>query len=429
MRIQRTLPPTAAPFSLADLLWAVTRIPVAKRAIDRLTDELQQYFGTSRVFLTSSGKAALSLILRSLAAISPRRRVVIPAYTCFSVPSAIVKCGLDIVLCDIDPTTLDFDFSHLEQLLDDQTLCVVPTHLLGISSDLDRVMSLARRVGAFVIEDAAQAMGGTYKGRPLGSVGDAGFFSLGRGKNITCGSGGIILTNNKVIASALQREYQALPMEHLSHAFRSLASLAAMWLFIHPSFYWFPSSLPFLHLGETFFYPEFPEWRLSPVRASLLFRWSQCLEWSNRIRRRMAQELSDRLGLHVHLGSWDTLIPWIHLRLPFLLETPEDKRELCRISRRQGLGIGPMYPTTIDMIPALADRFNGNRFPGATAVADRLVTLPVHHLVNPKDLERIAQATRVFSGTVPGVSPKLTHQIAAPSWEPSGQSHLVHGAG
>jgi len=414
MRIQRTLPPTAAPVALTDLVNGIVATRSGDRQLENITAELREFFQVKHLFLLSSGKAALTAILRSLTSLSPRTRVLIPAYTCFSVPSAIVKSGLDIVLCDIDPTTLDFNFSHLETLLDDRTLCVVPTHLFGIPSDLDRVMGLAKRVGAFVVEDAAQAMGGTYKGRPLGSLGDAGFFSLGRGKNITCGSGGIALTNCEVIASVLQREYRDLPTEPLGHALRSLASLAAMWLFIRPSLYWLPSSLPFLHLGETFFCPDFPEWKLGRAKASLLSRWRQRLERSNRIRCYMTQRLSDRLALNLGSGSSDSQTMLIHLRLPFLLDTPKDKRALCRMSRRQGLGISPMYPTAIDAIPALAGRFTGNRYPGAAAVADRLVTLPVHHLVNRMDLERIVRATKVFTGSVPGAFPGLPHLPAVP---------------
>jgi hypothetical protein len=187
-----------------------------------------------------------------------------------------------------------------------------------------------------------------------------------------------------------------------------------MWLFIRPSLYWLPSSLPFLHLGETFFCPDFPEWKLGRAKASLLSRWRQRLEWSNRIRCYMTQRLSDRLALDLHSGSSASSAPSAHLRLPFLLETPEDKRELCRISRRQGLGISPMYPTAIDRIPALAGRFTGNRYPGAAAVADRLVTLPVHHLVNRMDVERIVRATKVFTGTVPGVFAGQVHWSAVP---------------
>lgn len=404
MKIQRTVPPTAAPVSCADLIRGLSGLVAENRYRERIEADIRSYFHVKHVFLVSSGKAGLSLILTSLKSLSPRQKVVIPAYTCFSVPSAIVKCGLEIVLCDVDPDTLDFDFSHLEQVLDERTLCVLPTHLFGIPSDVDRVLALARRVGALVVEDAAQAMGGISKGRRLGALGDAGFFSLGRGKNITCGSGGIVLTKSETLAPALRREYSTLPAEPLGHVTRSLASLAAMRVFIQPWLYWFPASLPFLHLGETFFCPEFPEWRLSPVKAALLSRWRERLEWSNQLRRRNAQELAARIASRHAVRPTDPSTWPTHLRFPLMMGTPEAKRELCMISHRKGLGFSPSYPTAIDAIPALAGRFGSSRYPGATTVASRLVTLPVHHLVNRSDVERSAQAARVFSAMVPGPS-------------------------
>ena len=76
----------------------------------------------------------------------------------------------------------------------DETLCVLAIHLFGIPANLDRIKKLCRKKDIFIVEDAAQAMGGEYKGGMLGTIGDVGFYSLGRGKNITCGSGGIIVT-------------------------------------------------------------------------------------------------------------------------------------------------------------------------------------------------------------------------------------------
>lgn len=121
--------------------------------------------------------------------------MVIPAYTCFSVPSAVVKAGLDVALCDLDASTFDFDYRLLEAAVNEKTLCVIPSHLFGIPSEMDRVNAICREKGVYVVEDAAQAMRGPTKGK-LGTLGDVGFFSLGRGKNITCGSGGIIVTNS-----------------------------------------------------------------------------------------------------------------------------------------------------------------------------------------------------------------------------------------
>lgn len=108
--------------------------------------------------------------------------MIVPAYTCFSVPSAIVRAGLDVVLCDVEPETLDFNFTELEGLINEDVLCVAPTHLFGRPADVDRVKRLCEGKGIVVVEDAAQAMGGQSGGRLLGTLGDVGFFSLGRGR-------------------------------------------------------------------------------------------------------------------------------------------------------------------------------------------------------------------------------------------------------
>ncbi|HKU51432.1 MAG TPA: DegT/DnrJ/EryC1/StrS family aminotransferase, partial [Nitrospira sp.] len=127
MKIQRTLPPTAAPLSVLNLVRALPGVWGGKKCRDRLSRELKEEFSAHGVFLVSSGKAALTVILKALAAGNTRRQVVIPAYTCFSVPSAILKAGLEVVLCDVDPDTLDFNFQEFESLLNEKVLCVLPT--------------------------------------------------------------------------------------------------------------------------------------------------------------------------------------------------------------------------------------------------------------------------------------------------------------
>ena len=161
---QRTLSPTAAPISFRDLIRAMGSLWGGTKHRMRLIQELKAKFSAREVFLVSSGKAALTVILKALAASSGRRRVIIPAYTCFSVPSAIVRAGLEVVLCDVEPETLDFNFSELEGLIDESVLCVVPTHLFGRPADIDRVNRLCEGKGIVVVEDAAQAMGGQSGG-------------------------------------------------------------------------------------------------------------------------------------------------------------------------------------------------------------------------------------------------------------------------
>jgi perosamine synthetase len=103
MMPQRTLSPTAVPISFWDLIRAANSLWGGVKHRARLIQELKIKYSAREVFLLSSGKAALTLILKALAAGSERRRVIIPAYTCFSVPSAVVKAGLEVVLCDVEP--------------------------------------------------------------------------------------------------------------------------------------------------------------------------------------------------------------------------------------------------------------------------------------------------------------------------------------
>src|SRR5713226_3197221 len=144
MRVQRTIPPTAAPIKINDLLHGVAGIFFSKGYATRLESEIKEHFGVRHVFFVSSGKAALALILAALKSLSDKTQVVIPAYTCFSVPSAIVKAGLEITLCDVDPVTFDFDSKSLREAITSKTLCVVPSNLFGIPSDMDRVVDLCK---------------------------------------------------------------------------------------------------------------------------------------------------------------------------------------------------------------------------------------------------------------------------------------------
>ena len=389
MMPQRTLSPTAAPISFLDLIRAGGSLWGGAKHRARLIQELKAKFSAREVFLVSSGKAALTVILKALVASSGRRRVIIPAYTCFSVPSAIVKAGLEVVLCDVEPETLDFNFAELEGLINQDVLCIVPTHLFGRPADVDRVKRLCEGKGIVVVEDAAQAMGGQSGGRLLGTLGDVAFFSLGRGKNLTCGTGGIILTRSLSIAEKIKAEYATLPEAPRGEVVQNWLEMVMMRFFIHPALYWFPAGLPFLRLGETRFYTDFPLCRMDEVRAHQLQGWERRLDRANQERTARAKWLIDGLDLHRRGIRPITGKEAIYLRLPVLLRDREAKEAVCQKSREEGAGVSQNYPATIQEIPELAGRLASQKCAGAQEVVDRLVTLPTHQFVKEGDRLKI----------------------------------------
>jgi len=413
MKAQRTVPPSAAPMEWRDLIQGLMGLVHPQATVGRLQVEFRQYFGVKHVWFVSSGKAALSLILQALHDLSGREKVVLPGYTCFSVPSAVVRARLSVALCDVDPLSLDFDFVQLSQVADSNALCVLATHLLGIGVDVPKVVELCRQRGIFVVEDVAQAFGGERDGVPFGAMGDVSFLSFGRGKNITCGSGGAILTNDDRIAEVLAREYALLPEMPLADMLKNWLEVAVTKVLLNPSLYWLPAGLPFLKLGETKFYTDFPITRLDPIRAGLLRRWKRRLADSTRHRVAHSEHMQTSLAL----ANVQTIKPSrrgqsVYLRLPVLMRSKQQKEAVCRMSAEQGLGISSMYPSSLQDIAELRDTLSSQRVPKASMIAERLVTLPTHELVSDSDLVRICsviQAAQRVDGAATIRRPDITN--------------------
>lgn len=391
MRLWRTLPPAAAPIEWRDLKYAVTGALTRTETFRARERELREEFGVDGVFLMSSGSGALALTLRALRTLSSRTDVIIPAYTCFSLPAAVLEAGLRPVPCDINPSTFDFDRAMLRVTLSPRTLCVIGHHLFGVPSDMTTLQAICRENGCFLIEDAAQAMGLEVGGRKLGTNGDVGIFSLGRGKNITCGAGGIVITASPTIADAIAREYRRMAPPTLAAEARDLLQLTLMALFVRPRLFWIPAALPFLHLGETVFPKAVPIRRLSGVKAGALHGWQQRLTGLNRQRAEAARYYRHRLSLGLLPG-----VDHPYLRVPFRVRNASEKQRLCAMSRRRGLGLSPAYPTAVTEIPGVPLVCEGRRFPSAQRVAASLVTIPTHPLVSEHDRIAIAELCRDF---------------------------------
>jgi len=398
MRIGRTLAPAAAPIGWGALLGAAAGILSTRDPAPDLEAELRQTFGVDHVWLVSSGTAALTLTLLALRAERRQTDVVIPAYTCFSVPAAVLRAGLRPVLCDVDPRTLDFDSTLLPRAISANTLCVVAHDLFGIPSNIDRVRALCRSRDITVVEDAAQGMGVASAGGLLGTRGDVGILSLGRGKHLTCGSGGVILTRSARIAGAVDAEYSRLPAPTRGRMLRDWLAVALMTVFIRPSLFWIPAAMPWLHLGETIFPKRIHLGRLSRMHATLLRHWRRRLAASNERRAQIASTLAGRLSLDLPCGPRHP-----YLRLPVLATTAMGRHRLLAASRAKGLGFGRGYPTSVAEIPEVAAAIGPRRFATATQIAARLLTLPTHHWVSARDagaivdcLERAADASRAM---------------------------------
>lgn len=156
---------------------------------------LEHQFNISKVLLTTSCTHALEMAA-ILANIQPGDEVIAPSYTFVSTVNAFVLRGAKIKFVDIRPDTLNIDECLIEAAITERTRAIIPVHYAGVACEMDRIMAIAKKHHLLVIEDAAQAMMSTYKGRALGAIGDLGAFSFHETKNYTMGEGGALLLNN-----------------------------------------------------------------------------------------------------------------------------------------------------------------------------------------------------------------------------------------
>jgi dTDP-4-amino-4,6-dideoxygalactose transaminase len=405
MRIGRTLPPAAAPIGMGSIVSGFAGLLGGRQELDRFQRELKEHFGVKHCFLVSSGQAAFTLILRALKALSPEREeVLIPAFTCYSVPASIVRAGLRIRLCDMRPDRLDFDFAQLSGIPTAKVLAAVPTHLFGLPADVAGLRKVLRDPGVAIVEDAAQAMGEAGEGGKLGTLGDVGFFSLGRGKALSCVEGGVILTNRDDIAEGLSGILPRLPRYGLTSLLALILQAAALMLLLRPWLFWLPRSLPFLKLGETLFDPHVPLRRMSSFQAGLARNWRNKLEEMRQVRSRnvtrwiAALDAAGQSRAPV-LNGRSLALP----RLPLSIREPKARESLLRESAGRGLGIMPAYPTSIAAIPELTGTFGNAAFPVADRCARELVTLPTHAYLTEDDVCRLGRLVSRALGCSPSV--------------------------
>ena len=156
---------------------------------------IEERFGTKKALLTTSGSTALDMAA-FLCGLKPGDEVILPSFTFSSTSNSFVLAGATLVFVDIRPDTMNIDEKKIEAAITDKTKVICPVHYAGVACEMDTIMDIAKRYNLMVVEDAAQGVMSTYKGRALGTIGDFGCFSFHETKNYSAGEGGAILINN-----------------------------------------------------------------------------------------------------------------------------------------------------------------------------------------------------------------------------------------
>ncbi len=319
--------------------------------------EFADYCDAAPGVATSNGTTALHAA-RHAVGVEPGDRVLTTPFTYIATANAVSFCGAEVAFVDIDAETYNIDPDALERRLraGEQVDAVVPVHLYGLPADMPRILDLAEEYDFAVVEDAAQAHGATIDGQPVGSFGDAACFSFYPTKNMTTGEGGMITTDRTDVAERAAQFVDHGRNEGYEHAV----------------------------VGHNF--------RMTSIAAALGRAQLERLPSFTASRREHAAQLTEGLAA---TPVETPVVPdgRTHVYHQYTIRT-SDRDGLRAHLDEDGIGTGVYYPTPVHEQGAY-DHVDASA-PRAEAVADEVLSLPVHPSLSTTDVERIVTAVRDY---------------------------------
>jgi perosamine synthetase len=383
-------PSAGTPISPLTLLRAF--LPLGGKAT--LQTAIQQQLNVKWCGLSGSGTSAIYATLLALRKHSDKTEVVLPAYTAPSLILPIRKAGLTPILCDISPNTLNAGSQEILLHVGQNTLAVMPVHMFGLPMDILELNRQLSGQNVFTIEDAASAMGAEIDGLPVATQSDIGVYSFNRGKNLSTFTGGAVLSNREDLVQDIESEINKFPQPNFKYAAKIRAFSVALSVVVHPVGY----SL-LLPLASKFKYTslhtDFHTWGYTDYQARLGLRLIQKLEAFTQKRTQNATYLTKALS-EIEGIKLPSILPNsrpAYNQFPILLPDEKIRQTVHEAILQTGLEATLLYPDPIHRLyPDIWDKQGKDPFPQATAIAKRILLLPVHPLVPHRALERAAYA-------------------------------------
>ena len=365
-------------------------------ASSEFKEALSAATGVKNIYLTNSGISAFYLALKALSKLSPKKEIVLSAYTAGSLIVAIRKAGLKPVLCDISLEDFNMDPGAVMNTLSDNTLAVLAIHMFGIGSRGLGALRANLPRGAFLIEDCCQAMGSIGADSALGASGDISFFSYNRGKNLPLCGGGSISTGDVFIAKAIEDQMRDMPGISFSGELMIGLRSLAFTLFTNPYLYGlaYPLALRFREDAPP---RDIEVKKIGDFTAALGARLIKMMDefarrrYDNGAYLLKGLKALDGIALpEISEGSRPAFN-----RLPMLFKDLQRRQFTKERLSEAGIEASRMYLRPLHHMFDLG--YGVLEFPNARYLAERLLTLPVYPKLKKRGLDRII---RIISGAM-----------------------------
>ena len=330
--------------------------------------EIKKFLGAGNAIGTSSGTTALHLALDALG-IKKGDEVMVPSLTFAASVQAIMVTGATPVFCDIEPDTLNMDVKDAARRITKNVKAIMPVHYCGLACDMDPIMKMARKNKAKVVEDAAHAFGSSYKGRKIGSFGDATCFSFDPIKNITCGEGGAIATNDNELARLIYKK-------------RILGIDKDTWSRYKHTRDWF------YNVTELGF-----RYHMSNINAAIglvqMKKFDDFMRKKRSIIKRYDKEFFGIDGIELLRRDYDNTAPF-----NYIIKIKDAKRDdLMRFLKERGIDSGVHYIP--NHIQPFFKKFK-RELPVTEKVWKKILTLPLFSEMSDSDIDKVVSSVKTF---------------------------------
>lgn len=334
---------------------------------------IEEKTGTEKALLTTSCTHATEMAAL-LCDIQPGDEIIMPSYTFVSTADAFVLRGAKVVFVDIRPDTMNIDETKIEAAITKKTKAIVPVHYAGVACEMDTIMDIARRYNLLVIEDAAQAVMSTYKGKALGTIGDYGCYSFHETKNYSMGEGGALLIKNADMV-----EYAEVLREKGTNRSKFFRGQIDKYTWVNYGSSYLPSELNAAYLWAELEMAD-------EINKNRLQSWNH---YYNGL-----QELAEKGNIEL------PVVPegCVHNAHMFYIKAKdlEERTRLIAYMKENGIGCVFHY---IPLHSAPAGRKFG-RFHGedqyTTKESERLMRLPMYYGLKPEDVEKVIETIKNF---------------------------------
>lgn len=314
--------------------------------------------GAKHAIAVNTGTAALHMAIVA-AGVKSGDEVILPSFTFVATAEVVVMAGGRPVFADIDPLTYTISPADVERKVTDKTRCILPVDLYGFPADHDLINQIARKHGLTVVEDAAQAHGATYKGKPVGSLAYAACWSLYASKNITTGEGGVITTDDDEVDNLLRM---------LRNHGEKAKYMSQM-------------------LGYNYRMPEIE----AAIGSVQLKKLPIFLEKRRENARRLTKILSEIEKLQLPEEAKDRCHSWYLYTARLKDGTRNERDKLVEQLKINGIGAEPYYVHPVHTMPYY-QQYGRYRLPETEKAADQVFSLPVHPKVTESQIDCIGEA-------------------------------------